>query len=97
MDIPAKQVVEAGAKLGIRVTPNLVRIVRYKMRRAGQAPPLAARRLVRRGRGVNVSPAASSRSVEADFKKLVLELGTARANALVSAVEQAIEAIVHGG
>jgi hypothetical protein len=95
VDIPAKEVVQAGAKIGIRVTPNLVRIVRYKMRRAGQAPPAPARRGNRlTARRVRGAPSRGYTPAEAQFRKLVVELGTARANALVAAVEQAMQSLV---
>jgi hypothetical protein len=94
VDIPAKEVVQAGAKIGIRVTPNLVRIVRYKMRRAGQAAAAPARRRSRPARRATGATSRRFTPAEAQFRKLALELGTARANALVAAVERAMQSLV---
>jgi hypothetical protein len=89
-------VVAAGAKIGLTLTPNLVRIVRYKMRRAGLAKPLAVvRRPLRKARTPATLPAAASSELQ--FKKLVLEIGVARARTLVGAVAQRLESLFSGG
>jgi hypothetical protein len=86
---PVKEVVEAARKVGLKVTANLVRIVRHKMRKAANGGP-ALGPGIRRGR-----PPASDRHVllgtaEAQFRQLVFELGVNRAKNLVSEVDQAV-------
>jgi hypothetical protein len=95
VNVPAKQVVAAGAKIGLTLTPNLVRIVRYKMRRAGLAKPLSVvRRPLRKARAPANLPAAAANELQ--FKKLVLEIGVARAKTLVGAVAQSLESLFSG-
>ena len=92
VNVPAKQVVAAGAKIGLELTPNLVRIVRYKMRRAGLAKPLAAaRRPLHKARPATVPAAAPN---ELRFKRLVVELGVARARNLVEEVARSLESLI---
>jgi hypothetical protein len=95
VDVPAKQVVAAGARLGLKLTSNLVRIVRYKMRRAGLAKPaLATKRPLRKTRPPAIVPATGTNELQ--FKKLVIELGIARARTLVDAVAQSLESLISG-
>ncbi len=92
VDIPAKQVVAAGAKVGLKLTPNLVRIVRYKMRRAGLAKPVASpKRPLRKARPA-IMPAAGPKDLQ--FKRLVVELGIARARTLVEEVARSLESLI---
>ncbi len=95
VDVPAKQVVAAGAKIGLKVTPNLVRIVRYKMRRAGLAKPVGPeKRPLRKARGT-VAPASTASEMQ--FRKLILQVGTARARTLIDAVESRLEDLISAG
>ena len=107
---PVNEVVAEGTKLGLNVKPLLVRVVRSKMRHAGDAKPAAAAKgAVRRGRparaqiaGKRGRPSAAkaagsaSGAAEAQLRSLVVQLGTARAKALVTELEQAIEALISG-
>jgi hypothetical protein len=95
VNVPAKQVVAAGAEVGLKLTSNLVRIVRYKMRRAGLAKPHpAVKRPLRKARPPATVPATGAN--ELHFKKLVIEIGTTRARALVDAVAQSLESLISG-
>jgi hypothetical protein len=90
--VPAKQVVAAGAKIGLKLTPNLVRIVRYKMRRAGLAKPVAAlKRPLRKARPPAMRAASPN---DLQFKRLVVELGIARARTLVDEVARGLESLI---
>jgi len=103
---PVNEVVAEGTKLGLNVKPLLVRVVRSKMRHAGDAKPAAAAKgAVRRGRPVRAvaqtegkrgRPRAGTASgaAEAQLRSLVVQLGTARAKALVTELEHAIEALI---
>jgi hypothetical protein len=111
---PVNEVVVEGTKLGLNVKPLLVRVVRSKMRHAGDAKPAAAEKgAVRRGRPPRAAaqavvkrgrpPAAAARvassasgAAEAQLRSLVVQLGTARAKALVTELERAIEALISG-
>jgi hypothetical protein len=84
-------VVLAGAEIGLKVTPNLVRIVRYKMRHAGSPKPSAAlKRPLHKARPPAPAPS------EIQFRRLVFQIGTARAKALVAQVEQRLDALLSG-
>jgi hypothetical protein len=115
MEMPTKEVVVAGEKLGLRVTGGIVRVTRFKMRHGGEAKPKAARRgVVRRGRPPKAAVAAGKAArrgrsptkafaaaggpiaAEAQLRRLVVELGTARAMALVDELERAIGALISG-
>ncbi len=97
---PVNEVVTEGAKLGLKVNALLVRVVRSKMRHAGDAKSTRAVR--RRGR----PPAAVTRALagsprvsgvaETQLRSLVIQLGTARAKALVDELERGIEALIAG-
>jgi len=108
---PVNEVVAEGTKLGLNVKPLLVRVVRSKMRHAGDAksavttkgavrrgrPPRAGARIAgKRGRPSAVTAASASGAAEAQLRSLVVQLGTARAKALVTELEQAIEALISG-
>ncbi len=105
---PVNEVVAEGSKLGLNVKPLLVRVVRSKMRHAGDAKPAAnAKGAVRRGRPPRAlaqipsrrgRPPASGASgtAEAQLRSLVVQLGTARAKALVNELERAIDALISG-
>jgi hypothetical protein len=115
MEMPTKEVVEAGTKLGLKVTAGLVRVTRFKMRHGGEAKPAAAGRgtvrrgrppkataaagkATRRGRSPAKAPAAAGAlsAAEVQLRRLVVELGTARAKALVVDVERGLEALISG-
>jgi hypothetical protein len=93
MDQPTKDVIAAGTRFGLKVTPELVRIVRFKMR---HADPLTARIPVRRGRPPSTPSPAAVSVTEIHFRRLVLELGTARAMALVESTEAAMKRLIGG-
>jgi hypothetical protein len=84
VDTPAKDVVEAGAKLGIALNAGLVRVTRFKMRQEGGNRATAAGRRPRK----RTTRGASS---EILFLRLVAEVGTARARELVAKMGRAFE------
>ena len=99
LDQPSKEVVAAGAKVGLKLSQGLVRVIRFHMRhqRSG-APATAGRGAVRRGRPpASAAAAAAPRAAEVQFRKLVVELGVARAQVLVAEVERAVAAFLSGG
>jgi hypothetical protein len=59
---------------------------------------VAAGKAARRGRPPKTAPAVAGglSAAEIQFRRLVIELGTARAKALVAEVEKAIEAVIAG-
>ncbi len=103
-DMPTRQVIEAGARLGLKMTAGLVRVTRFKMRHRGVTT--GENGAVRRGRPPkNASthrgqPSPMLRtngaSTETQFRRLVIEVGTVRAHAVVSEVEQQLEALLGG-
>jgi hypothetical protein len=86
---PAKDVVEAAARVGIELNAGLVRVTRFKMRHAGSEPATTER--VRRPRPRRAAGPPSD--LEARFQRLVAELGTLRAYALVAEVARAFEGL----
>jgi hypothetical protein len=115
IDMPSREVVDKGKKLGIKLSQSLVRVTRFKMRHGGGAKPAAAGRGVvrrgrppkaavaagkaaRRGRPPKIAPAVAGglSAAEVQFRRLVVELGTARAKALVVEVERGLEAAISG-
>jgi hypothetical protein len=97
-EMRTKEVVEAAAKLGLKVTPNLVRIVRFKMRKEDSSQASAPRSRVQGARRpltpTTSRPALPSRAAELQFRRLVVELGTARARALVSELQESTQALI---
>jgi hypothetical protein len=112
IDMPAREVVAKAAKVGLNFSQGLVRVIRFHMRhgrdgesaavgrgavRRGRPPKSVGTAGVRRGR-----PPAAARAVaapssgEVEFRRLVVELGTGRAKALVTEVEKALEALISG-
>jgi hypothetical protein len=77
-------VVEAGKKQGLKFSANLVYAVRGAKKKKG----------ARKG---GVAAPRGGGSSEAQFRRLVLELGVARANALVADVERGVERVIRGG
>ncbi len=101
---PAKEVVTRGAEKGLKFSMNLVYAVRQAVRRKAGAPP--ARRGRKPGKVAAVaavvaapraSASAPASSLEASFRRMVLDLGLARAKALVSEVERKLASLVAGG
>lgn len=84
MDLTATQVVEAGKKQGLKFSANLVYAVRGAKKKRGPGKMGAA-------------AAKSAGGSEAQFRRLVLDLGVSRANALVADVETALERVIRGG
>ena len=89
LGMPAKDVVKAAARVGIELNAGLVRVTRFKMRRAGGQHGSTDR--VPRPRLRKTSSA--SLGLEARFRRLVAELGTLRAHALVAEVAMALEGL----
>ncbi len=81
-----KEIMEAGKKAGLKFSINLVYAVRS---RAGSAKPKGKRRVRRAAAGSNAS--------EAQFRRLVLDLGLGRAKALVDEVERGMKQLIAGG
>jgi hypothetical protein len=82
----ASEVVQAGAKRGIKFSTNLVYAVRSSKRPAG------SRRGGRRGPG---RPAGASGS-EATFRQLALDLGIGRARQVLDSLEARLRELVSG-
>jgi hypothetical protein len=94
LDKPSKEVVAAGAKVGLKLSQGLVRVIRFHMRhqRSGTQATTG-----RRPRGRPPATAAFTHTPgasEAQFRKLVVELGVARAQMLVAEVERAVAAFL---
>jgi hypothetical protein len=112
IDMPSREVVEKAEKLGIKLSQSLVRVTRFHMRHAGEGKPArAGKGEARRGRPPKAAsakgrrrgqPPAAARAAsgpsaaEAQLRRLVVELGTARTKALVTEVERAIEGLISG-
>jgi hypothetical protein len=104
-DKPTREVVAEAEQYGLKVTPNLVRIVRFKMRHEGAPRGGSVRRAVSRGRPLAsgrraghpvsaLSAAGPLGAAEARFRSLVLELGTARARTLLAEIDQFVQNLV---
>jgi hypothetical protein len=89
LEMPAKEVVEAAARVGMELNAGLVRVTRFKMRHAGGRPGTAGRFLRPRLRKTS----GASLGLEAQFRKLVAQLGTRRAHAVVAEVAKAFECL----
>jgi hypothetical protein len=95
LDLPSREVVAAGTKLGLKLSQGLVRVIRFHLRHPRPGGHRATRREAGRSGRSQVAASAPG-AAEVQFRKLVLELGVARAKALVSEVEAAIERLVSG-
>ncbi len=89
--LKAADVVAAGKKKGISFTPGLVYIVRGRVAGKAGGPAKAGKRGPKRGR------AAAASSSDAQFRRLVVELGVTRAKALLNEVERGMAALIQGG
>ena len=87
-EMTAEQLVEAGAGHGLKITPTLVSTVRYFERSersvARRGPQARAPRIPRKKFEVLVSPWKK----EAEFARLVVEIGVARARELLAEAER---------
>jgi hypothetical protein len=94
LELSAKQVVEAAAKRGMKVSAAYVSNIRSHAKVRQRASSAAARSL----QAARVSPeaGASGARSDAEFRKLVLELGVPRANQLLGEVAQKLKAIIEG-
>jgi hypothetical protein len=86
LGMPAKQVVAAAAERGMTISETFVYNVRASAKQRGTATP---------GRKAPHPPRTGPSSA-AVFRKLVLELGTQQARALIDEVEAKLEALVGG-
>jgi hypothetical protein len=94
MDRPSKEVVAAGAKVGLKLSQGLVRVIRFHMRHQRSGAQAAAGRKAR-GRPPALAPVGATReAAEVQFRKLVIELGVVRAQVLVAEVERAVAAFL---
>lgn len=84
-DMTAPQVVEAGAKAGLKFSGNLVYAVR------------AAARKKKGTAGRTSAPRQGAASAEANLRRLVVELGITRSRALIGELENAIARVIRGG
>lgn len=85
-DVPARQVVEEGRKVGLHFTPQYVYVVRKNARakerqQAGGTPSAA------RGR----RPSTAGRDVEQEFRRLLLEIGLQRAEEILAEMRQRVD------
>jgi hypothetical protein len=87
LDTPAKDVVQAAARVGIALNAGLVRVTRFKLRHAGGQHGTTERVHLSRLR----KSTGASLGLEAEFQRLVAELGTLRAHALVAEVAKAFD------
>jgi hypothetical protein len=94
LDMSTKEVVRAAGKLGLEVTENLVRIVRYKLRHAKDAAPATVRGL--RGRPRLLAPSGKVSPAEMEFRRAILAIGVTRAKQLLNELEAGIRAILTG-
>lgn len=102
-DLAPKALVEAGAAQGLRFTENLVRVVRHNAR-VGRGPS-GGRGAARRPAAAPSGRSAAGRSslssggtgAEAEFMRLVVEIGVGRAKILLGEVEQRLRALLARG
>jgi len=89
LTIPAREVVEHAAELGLMMTPDYVHKVRStaKARNPELVSGMSSRQDARK-------EAPSRSSGEAGFRRLVLELGLARSRALLADVERRLGALI---
>lgn len=90
-DLAAKAVVDLAAKAGLKMTVNHVYNVRSTSgisRRKGESAP----RVMAPVKGAR----SSNASAEAQFRRIVLEIGVARARTLLHDVEAKLAAILDG-
>ncbi len=80
-----KEIMAAGKKAGIKFSPNLVYMVRS---RAGSAKTKGKRR------GRRATPGSNAN--DAQFRKLVVDLGIAKAKDLVDEVERGVKELIAG-
>ncbi len=102
--LPAKEVVAAGARIGITLTPDYVHKVRSYSKPKPAAPrpaaparkptPVAKSAVHRRPQPAPVSSRVASG--HAEFRRLVLELGLQRARNLMAEVERKLNALIAG-
>lgn len=91
-DMPAKAVVEAGAKKGMTFSQQLV----YNVRAADEKGGASAKRFKKRLKVIGTPVYAMGTNDESDFRQLVVDLGVARSRQLVDDVEGALRAVVSG-
>ncbi len=91
--LKAAEVVAAGGKAGIKFTPGLVYIVRGRLTAKGTTGGAVRGR--RAGSKSRKALAADS-SRDAQFRRLVVELGVAQANVLVGEIERGMQALIRG-
>ena len=96
--MPAKDVVAQGVSAGLEYSEkydyNTRSSARVKPAARAAAPRAAAVKAA--PAAVSHAPAASGGSSEAAFRKLVLDLGIARAKSLLSEVESKLAALISG-
>lgn len=90
-DMPAKDVVEAGKKKGLKFSQQLVYNVRAGEKKGGAK----SRRGGRPARG-RAAAAAGASGQEAQFRQLVVDLGVTRAKSLLDEVDDAMRRVVAG-
>lgn len=92
LTLPAKDVVTAAAKLGLRMTPDYVHKVRSSTkardRLAGVSMPSPRAKTLSTGLASAKVPSGPRNNGEAAFRKLVLELGLDRAKRLLADIER---------
>jgi hypothetical protein len=100
------EVVAAGSKAGLMMTPRLVRLVRLRARKASGAAvaqmragrpskkPVVATKKVAKIKTPATAPVVVSNEVA--FRKLVLDLGLERAKGLLAEVEKKIAEVIAG-
>lgn len=88
-DMPAKDVVEAGAKKDIVFSQQLVYNVRAAARRGNGKKQ--AHKKARRGLALY-----SGSGSEKEFRQLIVDLGTARSRELIDEIETALQSVVAG-
>lgn len=95
-DLAAAEVVAAARKAGLSITPRYVHEVRYAARHSKKAKRGAPTKTsaIKPEQAKRAQPAhgGGERSLEDQFKWLVLELGVARARAILNAVETVLSA-----
>lgn len=91
-DMPAKDVVAAGKKRGMKFSQQLV----YNVRAAEKMGRASAERLKKRMLVTGTPVYAMGTNDESDFRQLVVDLGIERSRNLVDEVESALRDIVAG-
>lgn len=93
---PAKEIVAAGEKKGIKLNAALVNVVRWRAAQKGKPKKRGPGRPKKNGPGRPKNGHGYVPGTEAAFRALVMDLGVARSKDILANVERAVAQIVAG-